>query len=701
MPSAIINKLPTKLFLNGLLGLCIFLALMVSSCNERKSDPLECSSAFKPIYDSTNRLLELNEVDKGLAYLDSSIQHINPSTTDRFRYYSFHYVVNNRVKHNTAVALKYADSMLYVIESSDDKNRYLPFYAEANFARGDVLFEMGRYNESFSNYYQGYLTGKNSLNTCTLSDYTYRMGMIAYKQGSYKFAVNYFKQSFEQCQSCKVEFVSFYRQQEVLDNIALSYKNSGSPDSALIYFNKTVQYINDRAKLYPTRSEILKVARAVVEGNMAELLMAKGQYTRAMLLLKKSIAVNLRKGNDNTDAVLSELKLGQIYLKLNQEDLLTNLLQDMRMQLDTIKSSDAEAGWNELMGDYYRNKNDLISAFPYLETYHHIKDSLSKINRTLQGNNVSEQISNLEKQYQIVALRNKQRIYIYTGLVFLCMSFIIMLLVYRNSKRSRAEMAIVSALNKQVNHQKDELENTLFDLENSSQEKDRILRTVAHDLRNPLGGIASLITTMIEDREFSSEQIELLKIIKETAFDSLELINEILEATDHTPTQLHKQPVDINLLLINSVELMRFKAAEKNQKITLQPLKSAELLLISREKIWRVISNLVSNAIKFSPVGAEIKVSITDEGSDIQISVSDNGIGIPDSIKNKVFNMFTDAKRPGTLGEKSFGLGLSICRQIIEKHHGKIWFESNKQNGTTFYVRLSKTNIPVRDVVPV
>lgn len=700
MPS-IIKRVSVKLLLNGLLWPCMFLALIVSSCNRKKSDPLAYSDAFKPVFDSTNRLLELNQVDMAMNYLDSSVQHIDLSTADKFRYYAFHYVTNNRVKHNTEMALKYADSMLHVIENSTDKNHYLPYYAEANFARGDVLFEMGRYNESFGNYYQGYLTGKNSLNSCTLSDYTYRMGMIAYKQGSYKFAVNYFKQSFEQCQSCKVEFVSFYRQQEVLDNIALSYKNSNYPDSALIYFNKTLQYINDRAKSYPTRAEILNVARAVVEGNMAEILIAKGQYTHAILLLKKSIAVNLKKGNDNTDAVLSEIKLGQMYLKLNQDDLLTNLLENMRVQLDTIKSSDAEAGWDALMGDYYRKKNDLISAYPYMENYHRIKDSLSKINRTLQGNNVSEQISNLEKQYQIVVLRNKQRIYVYTGLVFLCMSLIIMLLVYRNSKRSQAEMAIVSALNKQVNQQKDELENTLFDLENSSQEKDRILRTVAHDLRNPLGGIASLITTMIEDKEFSSEQIELLKIIKETAFDSLELINEILEATDLTPTQLHKQPVDINLLLINSVELMRFKAAEKNQKITLQPLKSAELLLLSREKIWRVISNLISNAIKFSPVGTEIKVSITDKGSDIQISVSDSGIGIPDSIKNKVFNMFTDAKRPGTLGEKSFGLGLSICRQIIEKHNGKIWFENNKEKGTTFYVRLSKTNITVRDVVPV
>jgi signal transduction histidine kinase len=74
--------------------------------------------------------------------------------------------------------------------------------------------------------------------------------------------------------------------------------------------------------------------------------------------------------------------------------------------------------------------------------------------------------------------------------------------------------------------------------------------------------------------------------------------------------------------------------------------------------------------------------------NDFRFSVSDNGIGIPDEIKHKVFNMFTDAQRPGTIGEKSFGLGLSICKQIIESHGGKIWFESIASVGTTFFFTL-------------
>ncbi|MDB5230884.1 MAG: hypothetical protein JWN76_1689 [Chitinophagaceae bacterium] len=109
---------------------------------------------------------------------------------------------------------------------------------------------------------------------------------------------------------------------------------------------------------------------------------------------------------------------------------------------------------------------------------------------------------------------------------------------------------------------------------------------------------------------------------------------------------------------------------------------------IDKEKIWRVISNLVVNAIKFSPRGACINVSVTRNGKRTIITVSDQGIGIPENIRMQVFDMFTEAKRPGTSGEKSFGLGLFISRQIVQAHKGRLWFESAENKGTNFYIEL-------------
>jgi len=664
---------------------------MFYSCN-KKSNSSGYSQDFQPVVDTVSYLFELNKPNIGIHYLDSSVQQLsNLTPTDKFRIYSFHFAAATREKHGDK-ALLYADSMLMSIKPMTNKNAYMPLYGEAKFAKGDALFELGHYNEAFNSYYQGYLTGKNSLNNCTLSDYTYRMGMITYKEGNYNSSADYFKESFEQCTSCKEEFTSFFRQQEVLDNIALCYKNTGQLHIALIYFNKALNYIDKHSKDYQSRHEILEVARAVIYGNKADVLSKQGLYAPAIALLKKSIATNIKKGNDNHDAQISEIKLGKLYLQLNKEDLLLPLLSQLKGQIDSSKNTDIEADWNMLLGSYYKTKKQFDKALNHLERFHYIQDSLAETASTLKLNNVNEQVSNIEKQYQIVELRNKQRVYIFTGIIFLSMLLIIIMLIYRNWKRSRSEMAIVSTLNTQINKQKTDLENTLIELNVRNQEKDRILHTVAHDLRNPLGGIASLTSVMVEDSGYNAEQIELLKIIKDTAYDSIGLINEILEATDSSKSELSKQLVDINVLLNNSVELMRFKAAEKNQRIILKPLSLSQQILINREKIWRVISNLISNAIKFSPVGSAIEVDIIDKKDKIQVCVTDHGIGIPENLKPKVFNMFTEAKRPGTLGEKSFGLGLSICRQIIENHGGKIWFESNTQ-GTTFFICLLKNNV--------
>ena len=269
------------------------------------------------------------------------------------------------------------------------------------------------------------------------------------------------------------------------------------------------------------------------------------------------------------------------------------------------------------------------------------------------------------------------------------MASIIITLVFINWKRSKRDIKIVNALNRQVSLQKVDLEKSLDDLKASISEKDRILRAVAHDLRNPIGGIASL-TLAMEDDDFTPEQRELINLIRETSNDTLELISELLEVTNDGKSTLKKELVDINTLTGKSVDLLRFKASEKNQQIDLQVLQQPGELLISREKIGRVLGNLITNAIKFSPRGGVISVCIRDLKRDVEISVKDNGIGIPENMQREIFNMFTEAKRPGTAGEKSFGLGLSISKQIVESHNGTIWVESKPGSGSTFYVRLPK-----------
>ncbi len=356
---------------------------------------------------------------------------------------------------------------------------------------------------------------------------------------------------------------------------------------------------------------MLEVARGVVCNNKAESLRIKGNLSEAEELLKKSIAINLKKGGDNSDAELAETKLGQIFFVKGKSDSLMQLLGSLRHQLDNVKNEPAEADWNRLMGSYYQQKSDLPKALFYIQQYNALKDSTIKKLSALKESDVNQQLANFEKQYEIEGLNNNnklQRIYLNVVIVCAVMLLAIIFLVWRNYRRSKLDIATVIMLNRQINEQKVNLEKALDEIKTSSQEKDRILRAVAHDLRNPLGGIASLTSLMVEESEHDRGLSDQLKLIKDTSTDTMELINEILEATSTSSAVFSKQWVDVNSLLNNSIDLLRFKAAEKHQQILIEGLDKVVELNINREKIWRVLSNLIVNAIKFSPVGEAIKV---------------------------------------------------------------------------------------------
>jgi two-component system, OmpR family, sensor histidine kinase VicK len=96
----------------------------------------------------------------------------------------------------------------------------------------------------------------------------------------------------------------------------------------------------------------------------------------------------------------------------------------------------------------------------------------------------------------------------------------------------------------------------------------------------------------------------------------------------------------------------------------------------------------LGNAIKFSPAGEGIDIALEQHEDAVSISIKDNGIGIPSEMLSEVFNTLGSTRRTGTAGEKSFGLGLSICKQIVEAHNGKIWVQSDAGRGSVFYVEL-------------
>jgi len=649
---------------------------------------------FEKTYDSINQKFGFSDSGRRfLSVLFNKYPNADPNT--RFKYYGYCCAYYYTFGISNKIAMQYADSMLLLVHNHPELKDYENKDALANISKGDILFAIKEYNAAYQYYYLGKVAAEKSLDPCTYSEYSYRLGMVMYRKTSYGEAAIYFKKAFEESGSCKEDFGLFYRRQELVNNTALSYKKSGQNDSAITWYNKALDFIASREKLYPDRQAQFAIARGVVYGNIGQVYVP-GDNATAEDWFKKSIAINRQRGYDINDALITQQHLATLYMDQQKWEPMRAILQEMQAGLDTIKNNLVRTEWNRLMWKYYDHQKDVPAAYTYLSQYNELKDKDAANNKKLDETDVTGQMRSLEAEYQMNLLRKDNKLnqaYFIVTAVLVGMLGIILLLILYYWRKSKRNVQMLTALNNQINKQKEQLEDTLGELEDRNKEKDRILGIVAHDLRNPIAAISSLITILEDEHEYSDDQLQVFELMQNACTNSIELINEILEfaINDNNPDDVTaNEPVDINLIAGNCVKMLRFKAAEKKQKLQLSVSDTPEIIKANPAKMWRVISNLITNAVKFSPSGAVIQVRTEHKGDRVQLSVHDKGIGIPDAIKNKIFDTHTEAKRPGTQGEKPFGLGLSICKQIVETYKGEIWFETAEGQGTIFYISLPK-----------
>ena len=585
-------------------------------------------------------------------------------------------------------ATLYADSMLMIIQNNGLQNKLAVFYGKAHLIKGDVFMILNDNQNAFQYYYEGKRNIEVTHDTCAYAEYAKKLAGVCYKQANYLDAAHYFREGFNDQSHCSSNVLNkFVFQQGSLDNIALSYDKLGFTDSAIYYYKQALSYIDQHEHELPPGNKIVEISRGVIFGNLATSYYKSGKLEDAETLFKKSILINTKKGYDNADAQLTQLKLADLYLKTKRLNEAKQVLEEIKTSLDTLPGNNTqkrrqgiEARLYKLQSDYYSHMHNPEVANNYLNAYIALKDSIDESNKKLLGIDFNKEFENIENKYAYAVLkRNDQEktLSLYISLIIGAMGITITVLIWQSRKRLRK-------LNEQITTQNAEMQTTLSALEQSQEENTRMMKIVSHDLRSPINGIMGITSVLLKE-EHTDEQAQMLGMIRTSGANAIEFINDLLHVNSAL-TEMKKEPVDMVPLLQHCVDLLQFKANEKEQHIILKT--EPATLVINRQKIWRVISNLVTNAIKFSPGGTTIQVTMELKPHALLISVKDHGIGIPVNLKSEIFNMFTTAMRPGTDGEQSFGLGLAISKQIIDAHNGKIWFENETGNGTIFFIEL-------------
>jgi len=238
------------------------------------------------------------------------------------------------------------------------------------------------------------------------------------------------------------------------------------------------------------------------------------------------------------------------------------------------------------------------------------------------------------------------------------------------------------------------LRETNEQLEAALRRADVFIGFAHHDLRKPLVVIRDIVDTLHDTLRLTgkppADLPELLELIRRSDDYMQNIVNDFLgEIVLHEDSlTCHPEPLDLNLLIRFIVTSNQAYAGRK--QITLETDLDSHLPEIRADdtRITQVLSNLVDNAIKFSPTGTRIRIRTRLEGDTVRCQVQDEGPGLTEADLEKVFTPHTRLSNRPTGGEPSTGLGLAICRRIVELHGGEIGVHNNPGRGCTFWFRL-------------
>ena len=231
------------------------------------------------------------------------------------------------------------------------------------------------------------------------------------------------------------------------------------------------------------------------------------------------------------------------------------------------------------------------------------------------------------------------------------------------------------------------------ELENTIESRDTLYSVIAHDLRSPLGSLKMMnnaILMMVDKDQVSPEVFEMLQMMNKTSEEIFLLLDNLLKwAKNRLKKQnVYKQETDINSLVSSTAEIYIPMATQKGLTIQLQDMDKELSGFVDIDMIKTVVRNLISNAIKFSFEGGTITIGSKIEGDHVVISVKDSGKGIKKEDQEKLLKQNTHFTSYGTNNEKGSGLGLMLCKDFVEQHDGKLWFESEEGKGSTFFASL-------------
>ena len=228
-----------------------------------------------------------------------------------------------------------------------------------------------------------------------------------------------------------------------------------------------------------------------------------------------------------------------------------------------------------------------------------------------------------------------------------------------------------------------------------NQQKDEFLGIAAHDLRSPLASIIGLMGMMIDSPPIQEDRDlhEMFRMAKDMGEGMIDLLNNYLDVAKIARGKLHTQPEWVNVAdyIREAVRFNRLQAENRSIRLTARIEADLPLTTYDPGCLRQVFNNLVGNAIKFSAPETTIALEAARKGDALEAAVRDQGPGIPEGEAGRLFDLFVTAENRVSCGVRNHGLGLAICKKIVEAHGGVIGVESEAGRGSRFYFTIPLT----------
>jgi len=555
---------------------------------------------------------------------------------------------------------------------------------------GAVYDEMGDYQNTLD-YYLRSLSLHDALHDSTGIAYcNVNLGVLCSKNEQDKKAISYLNNAIEIASALELNDLKYTCE----NNLGLIYYSDGMYDSALIIYYDAIG---------TSRMINAKDYEPVLINNIGLVYLAKGNYLLAeenfLQAHKKSLKLSDKKLQNTI-----KLNLAQVYLskakELKGKQSGKSFNKSVEFALSTIDFSSEHSNFDnemyayEILTEAYGGLGNYKESCNYQAKYIKMlkQSSVEEKNRELEllsskykAEKQAIEIEKLAKENQVEKLKSdNQKLYLMVSIVLVIASLLIAIALYRLYLAKTKNL-------KELDKKNIEINKLITELEASNKVKDKFFSIIAHDLKNPfsvLMGMSDLLKNSIDNLQMEDIK-EFAGMINSASTDTYELLTELLEWSRLQTKSIKPQPVKINVLteVKNTIKLLSVQADKKGLEL-INNIKKGTFVLADKKMFNTILRNLISNSIKFTSSGSITISSVKDEF--VKISVADTGIGIAKENLSKLFRVDEMFTTKGTSKETGTGLGLILCKEMVELNGGKISVESQEGKGTKFTISLPK-----------